>query len=399
MTYRLPLSENRNRIDRLRAAMTQEGVDAAYITGATDIFYLSGVSAVSTERPAALVVPREGPVSFFGPRLEESHVRATDAVVEEVHTYFDYPGKVHPMERIAGFLRRMDLGKAVLWTDNPSGYGGLFGYRGPALSALLDGAELKPLGDLLVEMKTIKSPAEIELLRESARWGDRAMELLVSKTAPGAWDVEVEMRASLEASVELREESGDRFTQARWGSWPVHAGFRGQVGPDSSVPHAFATRYRIEKGHVLGTGASAQIGGYASELERCLVVGPPTDEQRRFFEVMVEAQDAALGCIAPGVPCAEVDNAAFAVLDKHNAFEYALHHTGHGRGLSAHEPPYLDRGNPEPLRSGMVLCIEPGLYVEGRYGFRHSDTVVVTEDGSERITLFPRDIEGCTVKV
>jgi len=327
MQWKLPLDENRSRVARVREAMSEAGVDACYLTSATDIFYLSAFSAVSTERPAALVLPCKGPLLFLGPRLEESHVRVSKNLIEKVRTYFDYPGREHPMEKFAGFLRDEGLGEATLWTDNHAGYGGLFGYHGPSLANLMPKARFLNIGDLLVDMQTIKSAAEIALLKESARWGDRAMECLLEAAAPGLWDVEVEVKASLEASKELRAHYGRAFELLRLGSsMPAEAGFRGQVGPDSSVPHAFSTQRLIEPGDVLGTGASAQIGGYESELERALVVGEPTDEQRRFFDAMVEAQDGAFARIGPGVPCAEVDDGAFAVLKRLDVDQYTLHH-------------------------------------------------------------------------
>ena len=152
-------------------------------------------------------------------------------------------------------------------------------------------------------------------------------------------------------------------------------------------------------GDVLVSGAGAAMWGYHSELERTMIVGPPSDEQRRFFAHMVALQDTALGAIRAGVRCSHVDAAVRAYFEDHTLWPYWKHHSGHAIGLRYHEGPFLDRGDPTVLQAGMVLTVEPGLYVEGLGGFRHSDTVLVTEAGIERITYYPRDLESLTIPI
>ena len=163
------------------------------------------------------------------------------------------------------------------------------------------------------------------------------------------------------------------------------------------MPHSIAIERPIKHGDVLVTGAGADVGGYNSELERTMVVGPPTDRQKHYFEVMVEAQDAAVSALKPSASCADVDNAANKIILKAGLKELIRHHTGHGIGLQGHEPPWLDQGNPLPLKPGMVVSIEPGIYRLGYAGFRHSDTLIVTEDGNEVVTYYPRDLESLTI--
>jgi len=129
-----------------------------------------------------------------------------------------------------------------------------------------------------------------------------------------------------------------------------------------------------------------------------MVVGEPPDEQRRLFGHVVAAQEVAVAALRPGVPCADVDRAVLDYFDAVGIRDLWSQHTGHGIGLRNHEAPFLDVGDHTPVEPGMVLTIEPGVYKEGLGGFRHSDTVVVTEDGIEILTAYPRDLKSLTIR-
>jgi Xaa-Pro aminopeptidase len=150
---------------------------------------------------------------------------------------------------------------------------------------------------------------------------------------------------------------------------------------------------------VLVTGAAAPVWGYLSELERTMVLGEPTAEQVRFFAHMTAAQEVAFDAIRPGARCADVDRAVRAYYEEHDLMTYWRHHTGHAIGLRYHEGPFLDTGDATPIEPGMVFTVEPGIYVPGLGGFRHSDTVLVTEAGIEQLTYYPRDLEALTIPV
>jgi Xaa-Pro aminopeptidase len=127
------------------------------------------------------------------------------------------------------------------------------------------------------------------------------------------------------------------------------------------------------------------------------VIGEPTDEQRRMFDHMVALQDIAFEAIKPGALCSDVDKAVRAYFDEHDLMPYWRHHTGHAIGLRYHEGPFLDTGDDTEILPGMVFTVEPGLYSPELGGFRHSDTAVVTDDGVELVTYYPRDLESLTL--
>ena len=128
-----------------------------------------------------------------------------------------------------------------------------------------------------------------------------------------------------------------------------------------------------------------------------MIVGEPTDEMRMLFDHAVAAQHVAIEAIRPGATCADVDGAVMQYFERNDLLRYWRQHTGHGIGLRNHEAPFLDVGDHTPLEPGMVFTVEPGLYDPAVGGFRHSDTVVVTDEGAELLTDYPLDIESLTL--
>ena len=175
------------------------------------------------------------------------------------------------------------------------------------------------------------------------------------------------------------------------------AGYRGQVGRNSAIPHALAGNIVFQAGDVLVTGASAPVWGYLSELERTMFVGEPNTDQERLFRHMKALQEVAFDAIRPGALCSDVDKAVRGYFAQHDLFVHWRHHTGHAIGLRFHEGPFLDSGDDTEILPGMVFTVEPGLYSPELGGFRHSDTVLVTADGIEILTYYPRDLESLIV--
>jgi Xaa-Pro aminopeptidase len=278
------------------------------------------------------------------------------------------------------------------------GYPWILGYRGPTLSELC-GAEVVRISERIETQMAVKSQAEVALIRESVRWGNLAHTLLQRYTRPGVTETEVSTRASDEATFAMLDAIGPIYRAQSFGSSGAHAGYRGQIGRNAAIPHALAGNIAFRAGDVLVTGASAPVWGYLSELERTMFVGEPTPDQERMFEHMKAVQEVAFEAIRPGARCSEVDMAVRGYFAQHVLFPYWRHHTGHAIGLRYHEGPFLDSGDETEIRPGMVFTVEPGLYDPGLGGFRHSDTVLVTGDGIELLTYYPRDLASLTIPV
>jgi len=352
------------------------------------VHYYSGFVFTPTERPMALVITREGERTLFVPRLELEHAQLlSDA--DRVVSYPEYPGERHPILLLLDFLEEAGLAGGVIGVDF-DGYPPVMGYRPFPLS---DHARVRSVSALLDMQMAVKSPAELELIRESIRWGDHAHRLLQEYTRPGMRENEVVARACKEATEAMNAElgTGDRAYN-RWISGAL-AIYRGQIGPASALPHALANNAMFEAGQTLVTGAGADVFGYLSELERTMFIGEPSAEQRRFFDHMMRMQDISFAAIRAGVLASSVDVAVRNYIDAENLWPHWRHHVGHSLGLRIHESPFLDIGDDTELQAGMVFSIEPGLYVPGVGGFRHSDTILVTEDGCEVMTFYPRELE------
>jgi Xaa-Pro aminopeptidase len=261
----------------------------------------------------------------------------------------------------------------------------------------LTGRTPEKISAFVEDQVAVKSDAEIELIRESAKWGNLAHVLLQRYTRPGLTEVEVSQRASNEATLAMLDAIGPIYRAQNPFFDGASAGYRGQIGRNAAIPHALTANITFQAGDVLVTGASAPVWGYLSELERTMVIGEPSSEQRKLFNHMVALQDTAFEAIRPGARCSDVDRAVRAYYEERGLWEYWKHHVGHCIGLRYHEGPFLDIGDDTQIKPGMVFTVEPGLYADGVGGFRHSDTVAVTDDGIEFLTYYPRDLASLTL--
>ena len=360
--------------------------DADYIRYLTDFNFLV------TERPVASRSTRLGSLAVFVPEFEVERVRAETAF-ERVESYPEYPGIEHPMSILGACSRTWASG--AIGADN-DGYPGILGYQGPGADRGME-ATVTPLGPLIESLMVRKSPAEVELIRESARWCEHAHRLLQEYSVPGSTEAQAGLRAGYEATLAMLEALGPGYSGQLSSTDGASAGYRGQVGQRSAWAHAVAHNIPFQAGQVLVTETAAPVWGYNAELERAMIIGTPTDEMRRLFDHTVAAQQAAFDALRPGVTCADVDQAVIDYLEANDLLHYWRQHVGHGIGLRNHEAPFLDIGDFTVVEPGMVFTIEPGLYDDAIGGFRHSDTVVVTPDGIDILTSYPKDIESLTI--
>ena len=387
----IPAAELQERRERLLEHVRREGLSGYVLFDADYIQYFTGFWFLSNERPVIYAESVGGESAVFVPEFEVERTQA-EAAFARVESYPEYPGLEHPMAIFARILADLGIRDAI-GADN-DGYPGILGYKGPALSDAA-GASVAPLGDVIEGMMARKSETEIALIRESGRWCAHAHRLLQEYSRPGATEAEASLRAGQEATLAMLAELGEVGGMSS--SSGASAGYRGQIGLRSSWAHAVAHNIEFQAGDVLVTETSAPIWGYNAELERAMIIGPPTDEMRRLFDHTVASQQAAFAAIRPGATCADVDGAVMRYLEQHDLLGYWRQHTGHGIGLRNHEAPFLDVGDTTTLEPGMVFTIEPGLYDAAIGGFRHSDTVVVTEDGMDVLTDYPSDIESLTL--
>jgi Xaa-Pro dipeptidase len=390
----IPPDELEARREALLGHVRGLGLSGFALFGQDVIRYFTTFEFLATERPVAVVGNAAGDLAVFVPEFEVERAH-DETAFERIESYPEYPGLQHPMLLLAKVLADMGIGAAGADED---GYPGLLGYQGPALSEVT-GQPVTVLAPFVESLMVRKSEAEVALIRESARWCEHAHRLLQQYSRPGTTEAEASLRAGHEATLAMLEALGPSYAGQQASADGATAGYRGQIGRRSAWAHAVAHNLEFDEGDVLVTETAAPVWGYNAELERALVVGAPTDEMRRLFDHTVAAQQTAFDALRPGVTCADVDRAVLGYFEANGLLPYWRQHVGHGIGLRNHEAPFLDVGDHTRVEPGMVFTIEPGLYAPDVGGFRHSDTVVVTPDGIDVLTEYPKDIESLTIPV
>ncbi|NUE03671.1 aminopeptidase P family protein [Halorubraceae archaeon YAN] len=393
----VPSAEFEKRISLVRDKLAETDNDVLCLYTSTDIEWVSGFYHLQTERPVCLAVT-DSEIAITVPRLELE--RAEDesfSMIDQIYHYYDYPGgtsegyyhhpSATPEETIATMLADLDVD--TIAADSPKAPG-FWGYSGPKMESYTD--VTVEVVDWILEFRKVKSATEIDLMRESAKWGNLAHKKLDEYAEPGKHELWVAKRASLDASMTMLDTLGTTYESHLRGGFPAYCSFLS--GPNTALPHGLTENRRLEHGDALITGAISNVAGYLTELERTMFVGDATDDDRHYFAHMLEMQELAISMIKPGQEAAAIDQAVHDYCNEHKLLEYVQHHTGHNMGMEGHERGFLDRGSNEILEVGHVYTIEPGLYIPGVAGYRHSDTVVVTDDGVEELTYYPRDIES-----
>lgn len=238
-------------------------------------------------------------------------------------------------------------------------------------------ASLVPAGGWIEELRMVKSPDELELIRRSVNTNSRAFEQTVARCKPGI--KEQDLAAELEYRMRRLGAEKPSFET-------IVAG-----GSHSALPHAQPGTARLDHGLVV-VDMGAMQDGYASDMTRMLHVGPVTAKVKRMYRAVLEAQLAAINAVHPCTRTAAVDAAARKVLKGYGLDQAFTHSTGHGLGLEIHEPPRLGKNDKLRLQTGMAITIEPGVYVEGFGGIRIEDTVVVTDRGCEILTPTSKEL-------
>lgn len=387
----IPRREYEQRQQDLIESATADGYDGVVLFDSMSIEYISGLYHLPTERPLVLGVTAEE-TQVVVPKLEEDHVEQHDFAIDETHTYFDYP-QGEPMQLVTEMCAELGIESGNIAVDS-DGSPPRNGYQGPSLSELIPGSVDRE--EYVTDMREVKSEKEVELIQEASVWANLGHRILQDKIDVGRRPVTLCSEVEAEASARMLDALGDQY-EMRTGDSPVSCSFT--TGEVTYRPHSVNMANTISEGDNIVTIVKASVGGYQTELERTMFVGEPSSEQREFFHIMREAQQTAIDTLADGVPYARVEEAVLDVYEKHDVMEYNHHHIGHNIGMDFHERPFLDVGYEGTLRAGELYTVEPALFVPGVGGFRHSDTVVVREDGSERLTYYPRDLEDLIITV
>jgi Xaa-Pro aminopeptidase len=343
---------------RAAAAAKSAGVDGLLVAHLPDVRYLCGFTGSN----AALVLVGGRTVLFTDGRY------TGQAKAEAVGTRVviaTKPAVTAACEWIAAKLRRCGFDAAHTTVA------ALDGMR-KALPAKVRRAMFVPVGSLVPRMREVKDAEEITRMRAAARLGCELFEGMLTYLEAGL--TEIEAAATLEYAARLAGAEGMSFDTI------VASGVR------SSLPHGRATAAKLPKRGFVTLDFGVILDGYCSDMTRTVHMGKAMPDERDVYDSVLEAQEAAVAAVAPGVTAGEVDEAARSVLRRVKLDQYFSHSTGHGVGLEIHEGPRLAAKQKQVLEQGMVITIEPGVYVPGRFGLRIEDMVLVTAGGGEVLT-------------
>lgn len=374
---------------RVRDRLEEESLDAVITDDPDDVAYLTGFFHHPSERPVAVWLDSMGASVLLTPELERENALRQNARTASLVTYEEYPGVVPPFLSLAAQVsgRRHRIG------FNPT----MTFARLTALRAALPDGEFGAT-DLITEARYVKFDEEIALHREAARITDLMLAagvagIIEAIAGNGVLPSEAELAShvtSLGISTMYRDHD-DVVVISPLAGGLVYA------GANSAYPHGLPSGYRLQRGDTFMLSLGCAVGGRFVEGERTFVVGTPSDEQRRFHDTVRYAQAEGSRAISPGVECRQANERCLAVIRDAGLGGYLRHRQGHGIGLGMHEPPWLEAGDPTVLRPGMIVSNEPGIYIPGHAGYRISDSMLVTETGSEPLTGYPRDLDQCLI--
>ena len=344
-----------DRLDRVRKAMADQGVDVLLVSVGHDLPYLTGYEAMPLERLTMLVVPREADATLVVPRLEAPRV------VEQPGVFGLRPWEEteDPTAIVAGLV-----GGATTAAVGDQTWARFV----IELLPLLPATRFRRAIDVVGPLRMVKDAAEVEALRAAGAAADRVARQLHLGEIPLVGRTEAQVSADI--SARLLAEGHDKVNFA------IVA-----AGENAASPHHDAADRVIASGEIVLCDFGGTMAGYCSDTTRCVFTGTAPSDVTEAYEVLHHAQQEAVAAATLGTPCQEVDRTARRIIADAGFGDCFVHRTGHGIGMEAHEDPYMVEGNSSPLAAGHAFSVEPGIYVSGRWGMRLEDIVVATADG------------------
>jgi Xaa-Pro aminopeptidase len=380
---RVSADRYRERLGRAQEATGKAGAAALLVGVGMDLRWLIGYEAIPMERLTMLVLLPAGRPTLVAPRLEQGAAMAAPGVAAGLVELSTWMETDDPFGNVVRALGSHDVAGARLLVSDSLRAAFLL-----RLEDALPRARFALASTVTSPLRQVKDAEEVELLRDAAHAAERTVTGIFSGRLVGRTEADV----AREVRDRLIDEGHDSVD-----FWIVGS------GPNSASPHHEAGERIIRAGEPIVLDIGGTLGGYHSDITRtCWVSGGSQDgdgsatgpdaEFLALYEVLQRAQVAGRAAVGVGVACEQIDWAARSIIDAAGYGEQFFHRTGHGIGLDDHEDPYLVAGNSAPLAVGNAFSVEPGIYVEGRYGARIEDIVVCTPDGADDLNELSRDL-------
>ena len=372
LTLVLPKGEclKMSKVSLLSNFLKENNLDAALITTPDNVFYVSGFRSNPHERLLGVMIFQDASPIMICPKMEEPDAKAAGWVADIVgHKDTDNPWQLvkDAIDKKGINMSKMAIEKSHMTVE-----------RLEAVQDLFPQASFTRLDDQLNSMRVIKDEKELDILRKAAEYADYAIEVGVNEIAEGK--TELEILTAIELALKKKG--------------IAHMSFDTMVlsGPKTASPHGKPGDRKIQKGDFVLFDLGVIYKGYCSDITRTVSFGEPTDAQKEVYETVRKAEQDAVDAVKPGIRAMDLDNIARDVITEAGYGEFFTHRLGHGLGISVHEFPSLTGTNEMTLKEGMVFTIEPGIYHPQITGVRIEDDVVVTKDGVEVLTKYPKDL-------
>ena len=365
----ITLEERRERQEKARRLMTDNGLDAIVLMEGTSLRYFTGIRWWGGERLFALVLPVKGKPLYVCPAFEEGRAReqisnSPDGTPADIRVWQEDES---PYQRLAQGLKELGIGTGKVGIEETIKFVFADGITKATPPTTLVSATPVTAG-----CRMIKSSHEIELMKLASQVTLTVYEAVYHALREGMTQNDVD---------NLIDKAYERV------------GFAGEasvmVGDSSALPHGSRTPQVIREGSIIMIDDGCTVEGYQSDITRTFVLGKASEKMKRVFDIVHRAQSAALAAAKPGAECGSVDAAARKVIADAGYgpdYTYFTHRLGHGLGMDGHEWPYLVRGNPTKLQANITTSNEPGIYIRGEFGVRLEDDMHVTENGAELFT-------------
>ncbi|MBB6283611.1 M24 family metallopeptidase [Geobacillus subterraneus] len=352
---------------KLADMMKDNNLDAVVIVPGTNMYYFTGLQLKQSERLSLALLSKEGELTFIVPQVELTKVQ--EITSSRIFWYTDEQGAGKALSEAKKELGQ--LGKVGVE------YGNMRVMELKATEAL-GATSTEDASTIIDSLRMYKDDQEIELFKKAVQIVEESLEATLPYIKRGA--VELEIAAQLEYEMRKRGSEGTPFGTI------VASGYR------SALPHGRASNKVINSGELVVLDFGSIYRGYVADITRTVAVGEITDELKEIYEVVREAQQAAIDIIKPGITAHEVDETARKIIREKGYGNYFTHRTGHGIGLSGHEAPYIMQNNQLVLKPGMAFTVEPGIYLPGKGGVRIEDNIVITENGFINLMSYHKDL-------
>lgn len=406
--FRLPVEWYQQTVRRLQSKLQERGLNGIILKDRWNIIYVSGLFHTSTERPFWLFVPAKGEPTFFHPGLDKDLVGTWWIKDREWYFDFQHAGEFNRVVYKAG--PKVDLLAWMLQGLAKRGFTksklGIEEEVGPSTMArmkkALAGAKFVPAGDILLKMRMVKMPEEIQLTQKAIDLHDRMLEFArnyVLNHGTDITDFEVRSKTHEYAAHELLKAiNPDGKPHNAVG---INLEFGCRTGVSTAYPHPNQFFYsKIKKGDPLQFAARITIGGYGGEGYRALHIEPMNDLQKKMWEVHTDMTLLQQELSKAGTRCNAVAEKVLELPIKAGLEHYLYHRPAHGQGMEGHQPPYLSPGDDTVLEENMMFSNEPGLYnPEQGFGYNHSNCVLVGKDKGTQMNKTPLTKEWCWIKI